>query len=151
MSKKYLTEIVHTVIVPFDYHVQGQVQKSQSITVKAPSNLILLDVAVLDEEQSKAMLNAMEKFSKVGGSQAADSTKEKNADEDALQFAFAMSAGGANMARCYQSFQRILEASALIDGKEKLTQHLFNAMSPQDTKILMGKYLTSFLAFSLAD
>lgn len=156
-NEKYVSEIVHNLIVPFKYHCKGQEIEAKSIIVKAPSNEQLNDVSALDQFQNKGMIG-MTKFApdreeldqnKKGG-KPPKQWNELTEEEKISSVLMSVNAGNDSMSKCYAHFKNILETSALVDGKEKMTGFLFNKMSPIDTRNLLGKYLVSFLPISLA-
>lgn len=147
---KYVKEIEHELRVPFKYHKDGALAEARKLTISAPTNKQIKDTSKLEREQAMAIIAVADKFKSVESRPEAQAPIA-DSDETALQLMHALAGGGANMNECYDAFKNILCASAVVDGSVQVTSAIFDSMSPVDTKIALGKYLSSFLSFSLAD
>lgn len=144
----YEKSFTHNVVVPFKYHKKGETVECSTITVNAPNNKVLPYTATLEQEHARATIKLAEMF---GDKERTEQANVKlSVDEEANQIMLILGSG-ADLQKCYEAFRNILLSgnteypTCLVDGVEKMTQFIYEKMSPQDTKILLGKYLSNFL------
>lgn len=156
-------EFTHKLIVPFEYIEKGNNVMAETITMKAPSNSVWQYVICLDEAHSKAqrgnieLFGGIEKIQKLQESQKnVDVKEEKESDESmALAIVSNIMAVGES-AKCFEALSKILASgnlenpNATLNNSEKMNKDLFNKLSHNDTKIILGKYILYFLEYSPA-
>jgi hypothetical protein len=84
-------------------------------------------------------------------SEAKPITSDKTTDEDAEQHIMMLSGNGFKLAPAFSNLRALFTCPrnpALMDGKEPMTELLFEQLTPVDSRILLGKYLLNFLNFS---
>jgi hypothetical protein len=157
MANKYRVDFVHDFIVPVEYACGGQMCKAIAIQVMSPMNSQLAELSVLEQEHNKALLKVGQNIiaGKQGGATppvaAAQPQSDNTPNEVVETYIQLLSANGFDMAKGYETIQSLLLADknpAMIDGKEKITQLLFDSMTPTDTRLILGKYLLNFLTSS---
>ena len=150
--KKYKEEFSHELIMSVEYAHGGATAKAKILFVKAPCNAQLESLAELEQANNEALINVSVKLRDViKGHEAQESKSDKITDGDAEQHIFLLSGNGFKIKDGLANLKAILAHQhnpALMDGKEPMTELLFEQLSPVDTRILLGKYLLNFLNFS---
>lgn len=150
---KYEEKFVHEITVPFKYHREGNVVEAHSITINAPSNKVIPFTAVLEQEYSSAIISLTDKLNRTGNLTDDNKADLGATNDNALQTVMLLASGG-GLQKCYAAFRNILTSgntehpTCVIDDTVKMTHPVYENMSPMDTKILLGKYIISFLGFS---
>jgi len=152
------TEFTYELAQPFSYANSGQQVESTSITVKAPNNKVITEIAMIESEFNKAQFSAMGAFKNVVGEAAFQDIIDKKPESESkesevkpVDVITQMLAGGADMAKCYIALGVILASgskgheTALIDNIIQVTKPIFESMHPHDTKMLLGNYIVNFI------
>ena len=148
--EKYKTEFVHKLIVPFEYHKDGNVATAKSITVKAPSNAMINLIAIIENEINKGVKGMASLISNSNREDVNNAVKEqakaeKEAKEEGEDDGMASLVAINDIGKCYEALRDILGLTAFVDGKVALTNVLFKKMCPIDTKKILARYIGSFL------
>lgn len=126
----------------FEVSQSGEKVDAEKISIPAPNNLVLKDITVIDSEFNAAIM-AMSK--NVSGDQKQEEEKEPSGKDLVLM----LSGSKADMAKCYVALRNIMVKQGKINESISVTEHIFNKMSFQDTKLLLGEYIKDFLYSSL--
>lgn len=150
--KKYKENFSHTLVAPVEYATGGATAKAARLFVKAPANAQLTELSMLEEANNAALFNvAVRMKDAVKGEAKPPVPQAEITDEEAEQHVFLLSSNGFKLAAGFAGLKGILtnpRNPALMDGKEPITDMLFEQLAPVDTRILLGKYLLNFLNFS---
>lgn len=128
----------------FEVAIKGEKVKAETIHLPAPSNLVLKHITVLDQEFSKSMM----KISESKGESTESDKEHKISGQEVFMM---MSAGGANLSACFEALKQICMKQGGINNEVLTTTAIFEKMSFQDTKELLGGYINLFLFSSLVD
>lgn len=156
---KYETSFKHSLIVPFEYHDKGGKIQAQEVTVFAPSNKIIPYTAIIEQEYAKGMISITQfnKGDRQEEQKAQQNETQKENTIEEIELFMTMIASGADMPKMYHTFRKILvsgtddKPTCLIDNQQKMTEIMFESMSPKDTRILLGIYIKSFLGMPLGN
>ena len=153
--KKYKEEFSHELISPVEYSHSGSVAKAKILFIKAPCNAQLENLAALEQANNEALFNiAVKMKDAVRGEEKTNVDPDKILNADAERHIFLLSGNGFKLAPAFGNLKTLLTHRlnpALMDGKEPMTELLFEQLSPVDTRILLGKYLLNFINFSQPD
>lgn len=152
---KYKTQYTHNLISPVDYATGGETVSAKSIVVYAPGNMQRAAVSALEQEQAKALFKAAAALRSVERPEIprTENTEVSEDPTDAeaeshLQF---LAGNGFDLAAGYAQLKTLLAFQrnpARMDGKEKMTEDIFECLNLNDVRVLLGKYLLSFLVFA---
>jgi len=147
--------------MPVKVASKGMEIDAVSIEIFAPTNQVMTDVGVLDFEFNRAKKGAIKESTEMIkglSKETLDNLKVKEVEvkeEEATpqQITREMSMYGSDMNRCFLALKNILTAGnkerpvCLIDC-EKMTSPIFDSLGFEDTKLILGKYIISFLDIS---
>lgn len=155
------------------YFKDGKEAIAEIIVVDAPNNKILNEVQTIEMEYKKAEMirqkkamaitsaldsKNLEKIIEERRSELQNEKKEKKEETtkhltaqeilDVLQY------GEANMMLCFESLKKILTINfgsrrfAKIDNSENVTSNIFDEMTPRETQLILGEYISTFIIAS---
>lgn len=156
------TKFVYEFCDEVKYFKDGKESVAQTLTVFAPNNKVLNETTIIENELNRSQMKALEIMRNSFGSEqydkmVKDKPEEKNKDKQIQtpdQIIITMSTGGADLMRCYNALKHILclkvdgKTFCVLDDTEKMTSNIFDDMTPKDTKIILGKYILTFLIAS---
>lgn len=135
--------LTYTLKKPLVYASQGIEEEAKTLEITAPTNKVIKAVCRLDAQLTKALTGLLnQNFFK-------DSKEEGKKELDSKDYLFLLGSGGADLDKCYDDLKVILRHTCKIDGKENMTDILFDRMEYSETKNLLGEYLKFFLGSSL--
>jgi len=131
----------------FDYAHKGATVPASKITVKCPSNKVLKSLSVIESEFMAAITKAQQATTQ----EAIKEAQANIAGEGELDGKSAIMAllSFGNINTCYDEFKIILTKTAFVDDDEKFEKPMWDDLSVQDTKALLGEYLVNFILSSL--
>lgn len=138
-----MKEFTHTFIDHLEIAAGKEKEKAETLTLPSPSNYVIGHVTVLDQEFGKAMLKMAD--------QAQEQEQKDKGEVSGKEIFMLLSAGGANLKSCFDAIKQICIKQGKINKHQKITDHIFNEMSYDDTKAVLGGYINDFLFSSLVD
>jgi len=141
-----LEEIRHTLEVPFEYSLRGQMASAEFITLKPPTAKNRNECAKLEQAFMRALPDptAMTDDQRESAWEAAAEVSEDPTASEALA-TIAMSPSSDLSEVMEVSRKLFLADVALIDGENKLNSNALDRMDLDDFKELVGKYLVGFI------
>lgn len=147
---------------PIKYHKDGLEAEGSVLEISAPSSKNLAEISILDQEFSTAAIDAMPKLSAITSDKPETTDKEDAKDlfdeqEDknkSGQMMIMLKVGGGNLMKCYGCLQVLLTSgskerpSCTLDGI-KLTTPMYDDISLEDKKTILGLYIANFIYGSL--
>lgn len=156
----YKTEFSYEFKIPFKYHSKGELVDATLITVKAPSNKVGKFLYIIENERGKAvryLQDRQDKIDQPNTNAIVDDIVDENGAEAEIKESDVvdlLSAAGSDLGRCFDALKGILTAGnndnpvAVINNEERVTDGIFDKMSYNDTKSLLGRYILDFLSTS---
>lgn len=157
-------EFIYVLKNGFKYAKDGEMAVAREVRVSAPSNKVLRQVNIIEQEFEKSQLRLLTSFKDAIGEKAfeklledkgpgatADESQKKTTPEEAVKNFYS---GDADLEKCYAALKDILcsgneaNPTAVIDGITKFTRPLFDEMTPSDTKGILGGYVVNFIIAS---
>lgn len=160
-----IKEFTYTLKTPFEYHNSGELTEAQTLTIKAPTNKVIDHVALIEQEVSKSEFNLItnlksiygeDKFEKLS-KDATESVKEKKEESEKVTADAILSqmfSNNADMKKCFFALKEILSSGnkekpvCKVDDTEKFTKPMWEEMTFEDTKELLGEYIVNFITAS---
>jgi hypothetical protein len=157
-------QFTHEFIDELHYAKGGELTIAKTIVVNAPTNKVLAEVSIIEQEFMKAQLNTMktfresvgnETFDKMIDNKPKDKKTDKEDDENTAEgVATMLVSGGADLSKCYFALKTILtvkvapKSFAYVDETEPMTKEMFDDMTPNETKMILGEYISFFIVAS---
>ena len=134
----------------FEVALKGESVEVDSIEMSAPTNQIVDYVTILDNEFNKAIFQMSQMEVKE------ESRQENDVETEISSQSILMALSGAktDLRKCHDALKNILIKTAWVKNGEtriKFESGMYNKMSYNDTKNLLGEYLKFFLSISLSN
>lgn len=126
--------------VPFQVADSGKMIDATSISITSPTNQVCEFVSNIDTEFSNAILAISEKTK--------DKEQKNETQVSGKDFVMIMNATKCDMKKCFYSLREILKKNGKINGTILVTDSIFDKISYDDTKGMLGEYIKDFLFFS---
>lgn len=162
---KFKDNFVYEFEGELSYIKNGEPQKATFLNIKAPTNKDINEVMIIEQEYQKAELGVLSMLTNSIGKDSVNNLienrgqyeeKSENKDINRESILTQMLSGNADMIKCIDSLKKILlkgshkSPVAIIDDTEKLTNLIYEDMSPHDTKNLLAEYILNFIVTSQA-
>lgn len=164
----FKTQFEYFLKVPFSYASKGDMVSATKLIVKAPTNTVLSHTTTLEQALSAAQDGMLEHVTKLIGKEAVEKRMESAGDnvEDLKKQAKSLEETGESIVEmlfrgkgdiqaCFKALQSILTSSdstrqpyCVVDAETPMTSMIFNSMSIQDSKGLLGEYIKNFIIAS---
>ena len=153
---------VHELMDEVKYFKNGQDAIAETITVFAPTNKILQEISIIEQQMSIANFNSSKMLRESLGdvmfnkliSERDTTAKDEVKESDYESVLSTLYSGGADVMKCFTALKSILTLRvdgknfAMVDETERMTSSIFDNMTPNDTKALLGKYIINFITAS---
>ena len=141
-------ETQYTLKQPFEYAKNGETIPAEFITIKCPSNKVLSSLSIIESQ----FMNAIQKAQKEANQEQVKEAMQNKEQEEELDgkgaLMILLSYGDINV--CYNEFKPILNKTAFVDGDIPFVSgSMWDKLSIQDTKCLLGEYIANFIMPSL--
>jgi hypothetical protein len=155
------------------YSKDGKEAQAETLTVYAPTNKVLNEVTIIEQEYKKAEMkmgqmqidlmgkDGLENLKKEIAAEKENSAELKESKEILAKpehIIETLYSGGADVMKCFKCLEHILTLKlsgkpfSILDeseGKgEKMTSPIFEAMTPLDTKSILGQFISTFIIAS---
>lgn len=145
---KLIQEFEFELTSPISIHKGGDLVPVKKLLLKAPSNMHRYYLIKLKQGFYSAMLS-MQKFSSGKSQDENLNGPKKEAKLDGKTILMAFLASDIDLIEYFNLFRDFLcNDLCLVDGTIKLTSHMFDQISIEDSEELLGKYIESFLLSS---
>ena len=133
---------------PISYANKGEMQESTFVELIAP-NFKQLDNFI---PVKQAFISAVTDLSEVTGSAQSESNNDEDEKITGPQIIAVMMRSSCDMTKVYLHCKELFRSgAALLDGEQKMTVPIIEAMPLRDFEKLVGEYIANFIAASLID
>jgi hypothetical protein len=121
--------------------------QAKRLLLRAPSTKLLSLASALSAIVMTAFIKARENFKSDSTTKKETVAKEENVDGAGIYMIMSGSITTEQMQSFVTTFEELILSNGicLIDGKEPLTQDLFNSLDSRETIRLIGDYIANFL------
>lgn len=148
---KLIKEIEIELSEPISFHKGGEISTSNLLLIKAPTNMHRYKLLKLKQGFMSAMTEATAKSPKPSDSelkvvQDTSDSDNKSSVFDAATIKNILLMSSLDLEAYFKVLKDILcQDSCYIDGTIRMTDMLFESLSLEDSELVLGKYLESFL------
>ncbi len=160
-------EFVYELKSPLQYAKDGEMKDGKTLTVSAPTNRVMKQVAFIEQEYEKSQIQMMANFKHAVGEQGfsdilknrgpgegSEESSQVNTSESVIK---SIMAGGGDIVKCYESLKEILlsgtaqRPTCVADDTVRMTGEMYSDISSLDCKFLLGEYIVNFIIASQGD